>query len=144
MIMSKKNKKCFIDFLYAFILDICILILLLLSFSLKWVGDQYGNIGIDEIIFHMRMPIVGVAENFVNSFILTVILPSVFFFLFFIVIKQTVYAFLRRKGDGNNLKKAALFWIIIFLIWSGVLVFVANHQYALFSYIKKIIAIHVN
>ncbi len=137
MIMSKKNKKRFIDFLYAFILDICILILLLLSFSLKWIGDQYGNIGLDEIIFHMRMPIVGVAENFVNSFVLTIILPSVFFFLFFIVIKRTVYASLRRKSGENNLKKAALFWIIIFLIWSGVLVFVANHQYALFSYIKN-------
>lgn len=59
------------------VLYMLIFLLLLLLFSLEWVRRNYGNIGMEEILFHLNMPLQGTEESFIIGYIKTALIPSV-------------------------------------------------------------------
>lgn len=71
---QKKNKGRIIG---TVVFHICILLLAILMFSLKWAKDNYGNIGFEEIVFHLNMPLKGTAESLLLSYAMRTLVPAV-------------------------------------------------------------------
>lgn len=78
--MKKRN---WIKSIGHFVLYILVFIFILLFFSYLWAKANYGNIGLDEIIFHLNMPLQGTADTFIFSYIKTALIPAVALFAVF-------------------------------------------------------------
>ena len=67
--MENKNRKrkSRLQVALFFLLEI---VFLLMSFSLRWATENYGNIGLDEIIFQLSMPLAGTATHIFISYAL--------------------------------------------------------------------------
>ena len=61
--------------------QIIFFVLLLLTFSLIWAEGRYGNIGFDEIVFHLNMPLKGVAQDYISSYVLGAVRPTCVLFV---------------------------------------------------------------
>lgn len=64
------------DKVNKFIVLIIGCVLCVITFSLIWTRRFYGNIGFEEIIFHLRMPIKGTSTTIIYSFIKNCIFPT--------------------------------------------------------------------
>lgn len=80
--MKRKNKGTVIG---RFLFHICIALLAVLTFSLKWAKDNYGNIGFEEIVFHLNMPLKGTAESLLLSYAKNALIPAVIIWIVWLV-----------------------------------------------------------
>lgn len=87
---------------------VLILLFMLLGFSLNWVKNNYGNIGFEEIVFHLRMPLKGTSETFIVDYIKSALLPTIIvyiiwlFFVFF-VNKKTYTIRIKTKQKEHHI-----------------------------------------
>lgn len=51
------------------LLQAVIFLCLILSLSLLWGKNNFGNIGFGEIIFHLNMPLKGTSSEFIGDYI---------------------------------------------------------------------------
>ena len=63
------------------LLQAVIFLCLILSLSLLWGKNNFGNIGFGEIIFHLNMPLKGTSSEFIGDYIKKALCPAVLLFL---------------------------------------------------------------
>ena len=121
---------------------IALLILLWVSFSLNWIGDNFGGVGFDEIMFHLDMPLKGAGQSFVGSYIKKVIVPAVGIVVELIIGIALVKAFIpkgkREKIFRPNRIRAAS-GILVIVSWSCAVSFRAQRWFGFFDYIESIV-----
>ena len=59
-----------------FLFSVVITFMALLTFCLIWARKYYGNIGFEEIVFHLKMPIEGTSKGILLSFAKNCIFPT--------------------------------------------------------------------
>lgn len=122
-------------------------LLFLLSLTVTWGAEHFGNIGMDEIFFTLNMSLEGSDPAFFRDYILTVLLPSLLFLTAAVLIYLALSGRFRRKG-GRKLsyklemgkhqftlyplrlkaKALALLWGLC-LVWSVLLVRSADEKF---------------
>ena len=73
-----------------------VFVLLLLSLSISWTIKNYHNIGFDEILFHLNMPLQG-AGIYVNNYLKVVLKPAIG--IFAEILAGAVFVFLFFHGS---------------------------------------------
>ncbi|MDO4272799.1 MAG: LTA synthase family protein [Eubacteriales bacterium] len=69
----KKRIKDFLGYLFVFLLSF---IGGLLAFAAKWAVSSFGNISVDEIIFHLKVPLQGTDTGAVKAFAIQALIPA--------------------------------------------------------------------
>lgn len=127
--------------------QILIFLLILLTCSLLWCLKNFGDIGLNEMIFTLNMPLEGVANNSLASYILMAFLPTVLIFLAELIFVYYPYKhryFLSISAGKCKiripfapLRKSCLFFGILVVVWAGMLIGAADKNFQLFSYVKS-------
>ena len=80
--MKKRNlkRKIIRNILYVLML-IIILIDIFLFFGMNWVIKNVGVVSIDEVIFHLKVPLEGTSQGMINDFIRNCIVPTIMIFI---------------------------------------------------------------
>lgn len=129
------------------IIQIFVFMLIFLSLSMLWCLDNFGNIGLSEIIFTLNMPLKGTDNSYFLSYFLYALCPSAVLFgleLFAVVHKPKrkygIRLFFRDKASWISIlpfRLNAAVWIIVILIWLCELISIADDNFAVFDYIKS-------
>lgn len=127
------------------LVQVVVFILILLSFSMKWCTENFGNIGLNEIIFTLNMPLKGTANSYFLTYFLDVICPTVVLFgveLFAVFrmpkCKYSIQLSFRDKFSEISIlpfRLNGMVWIVVMLIWGGEIVSIADENFAVFDYI---------
>lgn len=138
-----KKKKI----LLSILIQAVVLLLLLLSFSLGWCMNNFGNISMDEIVFTLNMPLKGTANKYFFTYFMFAFLPAAVFFvieLFFCFFPKNKSWFLdlyyKEKSTRITLLPIRLnmpVWLLIFVIWTGELISIADENFEVFAYVKS-------
>ena len=56
---------------------ICIFLVILICLSSNWLLTNFGNITVDELLFHIFVPIKSAESSLIKSFILNSLIPSI-------------------------------------------------------------------
>ncbi|KGF08705.1 hypothetical protein HMPREF1635_06690 [Clostridiales bacterium S5-A14a] len=130
-------------FLYV-LLHLLVFIVLCSCVSLLWLRDNFGDIGIDEIIFTLSAGVKGTSDELLSSYYKFVIPIMAFFVVFYALLNYVLHKFdlkyflhfrIKNKNTTIRLKMSQL--LVIVLIGSFSLgVYTANEKFGLFNYIK--------
>ena len=135
------------------ILFILLLAALILTFGLRWAVNVYGNVSLEEIIFHINMPMEGVSSDFVGDVIKNAILPAFLtwgLFIFFSVFPRHT-RFHMGIGFGEKAGQGSRFWDIQFfplrfsppvalfglVCWLLLIFFSADDMFAIIDYVQS-------
>ena len=133
--------------LKAVIIQLFVLIMIFLSFSMVWCLNNFGNIGLNEIIFTLNMPLKGTASSYFHTYFLYAFCPTVL--LFALELFVYVHKFKRKYAIKLSFKEKTteililpfqlnnMVWIIVILIWFGELVSIADDEFELWAYVKN-------
>lgn len=88
--------------LIAFIKYVIVILLVLVTLSLLWAEKSYGNIGFDEVIFHLNIPKQGLSQDILESYMKAALVPTVLFILV-IFLARMLYSILQKKGYGLDI-----------------------------------------
>lgn len=91
--MKKIRKNKLVTFFIYLIFVVIGYILVLSFFLLKWVKENYGNIGFEEIMFQLNMPQKGLSNDIWINLIKSSVLPATIYFGMVILL----FLFLCRK-----------------------------------------------
>lgn len=141
-----KKKKICISITYIFLI-----ILILLSFSLEWCLDNFGNIGLDEIVFTLNMPLKGTAVDYYYSYFFDVIMPTVVLGIIGISIyaivcwiskkrKITFKVCFKKKSVNCSILPLVFhgkIWLAVIILWFGVLVNKADNNFGFFEFVRN-------
>ena len=120
-------------------------ILLLISFSLNWIGANFNGVGFDEILFHLRTPLNG-AEPYVSSYINKVLLPAVGILAEVLVAILFIKLFLDMKPRWKDRLKSIfapltmhsrLVGILFILVWFSAVSYRAQKWFGLYDYARS-------
>lgn len=128
-----------------------LLVLVLLSFSLEWCLDNFGNIGFEEIVFTLNMPLKGTSVNYFYSYTLYVLIPTIGVSIAAVAISIIIYSMLKKKEivfkvslKGNVVKynlHSVMFcgkvWLSITILWLGILLAKADDNFGIFEFAKN-------
>lgn len=81
--MKKKRILVIISTVFTFALT---LLNLTIYYGLNWIQKNVGIVSIDEIIFHLRVPLKGTGQNIIDDILLTCVLPITIIFIVLLVI----------------------------------------------------------
>lgn len=143
--MKKRNQKRKIskNIFYVFIL-ILLLIDLFLFFGMNWVIKNVGVVSIDEVIFHLKVPLEGTSHTMINDFILKCVVPTLLIFITIVVLFQKRYKYesiftikVFKKEIKTNLKNIVkLTCLIIGLLVLMIQLSDINKKFKVIEYIK--------
>lgn len=129
------------------VIQVFVFILILLSFSMMWCIDNFGNIGLSEIIFTLNMPLKGTANSYFLTYFLYALCPTVVLFgleLFaaFHAPKRRYCIKLSFRDKISEIpvlpfKLNRMTWIIVMLIWFGEIISIADDNFEVFDYVKS-------
>ena len=89
--------------LAAMVRQLLVFFMLLLSFSLVWCINNFGNIGLSEIVFTLNMPLKGTANSYFVSYFLLAFLPAAVFWGIELLLKcfpkKRTYSQRKTKSD---------------------------------------------
>lgn len=141
------KKRMIYKIWHVFYRQVLIFLFLLLTFSMYWGFRNFGNIGLNEIIFTLNMPLKGTSTDFMANYYKTALLPSVL--IFAVEFLVACYPFKNRYSLAIKSKKHKfririlpfripfpVFFGVIG-IWFAVLLFQADSHFGVFSYIKS-------
>lgn len=118
--------------------------LLLLSQAYLWGLNVYGNVTLDELLFYLNMPLAGTSRSFVQSVLLSVVLPAVLAFLPVLALcalparRPRQITLLRRiRLPLFPLRPPLLLTYAALLLWLVVLLDSANSMLKIRSYIAS-------
>lgn len=128
--------------------QISVFLCLLLSFSLLWAKNNYGNIGFEEIVFHLNMPLEGTSEEFVQSYIKTALCPAVFLLFLELSVMyfpaKSMYSLVINGGNKKEwrwklwpFRPPVFFWALFFAAWLGGLVYSADECFGIITYARN-------
>lgn len=138
--MNKKLKTA-----GAILFQLFLFFLFLLTLSLLWAQNNYGNIGLDEIVFTLNMPLEGTAPVFINSYILTALCPALLLFAAELVLlyypSRNAYSLavsFRKKLWRLQifpLRFPAPLWALLAVLWIAGIFVSADRSFGLFDWI---------
>lgn len=128
-------------------------LLCLFTFSLSWAESKYGNIGFEEIVFHLNMPLKGVASNILTTYCLQALIPSCVALIGLILLIKIIYPFIKKAGYGfdigyeleciifgHTLSKAVIKLAVVLgiaLIWLGAIVVEADRAFGFLQWVNN-------
>ena len=121
---------------------LCLFLLLLLSFSLNWTGDNFGGVGFDEIMFHLNMPLKGTGQSFIGSYFRKALFPAVGITVEILVGMAILKALLpgKVKEKLRTISRFSIFaGILIIAIWGGLASYRAQRWFGFYDYVNSII-----
>ena len=123
-------------------------LLVLLTFSLHWSFKNFGNIGLNEIIFTLNMPLKEASAGFVADYFRKAFFPAAG--IFAVELLLALYPFKRRCNLKLTIgKKFSYRWRLVPLslpfpvffpivcIWMAGLVYLADQKFEVISYAKS-------
>lgn len=148
-------KKGFLNIFF----EVIIYVLILLSFSVKWCTEHFGNISMSEIVFTLNMPLKGTPNEYFHSYISAAFVPSLIGYILLRILcillnkalkKSLTYSiYLKFKicrlqgrlqiSRINHLISAFTQtprWLFP-VIWLMILIFITNTNYQLIDYLKS-------
>ena len=125
------------------ILMLLFFLFLLLSLSIPWVLRNYKNIGFDEIVFHLNMPLQGASiyvENYKKLVLFPTIGITVEVIVGLIIVRFFFVLIPKSKALISKAKRWIPFVIIpIFVLWAGILLYQGQIQFKLFDYATNLV-----
>lgn len=124
----------------------CVWILLFLTFALIWSLCNYGNISMDEILFHLSISLKGTSRDILLGFLLDVILPAAAAIAFFELlthapVKQSCLIESRRFPalwvQAFPLRVSALVGLLGIIGWFCFLVVCADQSFSFFDFVRS-------
>ena len=124
-----------------------LLIILILSFSLKWAYDNFGAVSFDEIVFHVMMPLDGVSSDMLLDYLSGALFPA--FGVWLLIMSWMLIPVRRglrlmiRKGNAEHgiglfpLTLGSKLAVSILAVWLCILLFVADQKFAAAAYLKS-------
>ena len=100
--MKKVSKKILksLEIIGRIILDVAfyamIFLTILAVFSTKWVKATYGGLTVDEILFHLTVPIEGTETGILKSFYTKALYPSIWMAIPIIILLFFIFDYFRR------------------------------------------------
>lgn len=132
---------------WMFLGQIVLFLFILLTFSLLWCLRNFGNIGLNEIIFTLHMPLKGASNEFMANYFLTALLPSVLImaaelFLTAYPFHHNYYFRIFSRKHGIRIKVLPLripvpVFLSMLCAWFAVLLVLADSNFGVFSYLKS-------
>ena len=130
---------------------ICLLLVVLIFLSSNWLLTNYGNITVDELLFHIFVPIITAESSLINSFIIKSLIPSLiisslFFSVSFCIIKEIKkYNYfelnikIRHKTLSLNIGRNILLslYILVEIFIALYIIFISMNRLHIFEYIKE-------
>lgn len=119
-------------------------LLVFLGMSLIWAESNFGNIGVEEILFTLNMPLDGSGSDFVGNFIVTVLLSCVLL-LAVVLGGCKIFWMLQDRKKANQPQQepqparkpvSAKILVICWLAGFAVLLVGANHYFGVADFIK--------
>ncbi len=140
--MKKKRIIVIISTIFIFVLS---LLNLTLIFGLKWIKNNVGIVSVDEIIFHLRVPLKGTGQNIINDILLNCVLPILIIFIILLVIfflKPLNSKSIKFKLFKKNIKLSVRRLIRFILLISNIILLIIqiyniNNKFKLTEYIEK-------
>lgn len=133
--------------LKAVIIQILVFVLMLLSFSMMWCVDNFGNIGLSEIVFTLNMPLKGTANSYFQTYFLYAFFPAAVLFgleLFANIHKPKRRCCIKLSFKDKEMQLPILpfklngaAWFLVMLIWFGEIMGIANSNFEIFDYVKN-------
>jgi phosphoglycerol transferase len=129
----KKHKSRHIVLILAlFVLD-------LLTFSFVWCTQNFGNIGLNEIVFTMNMPLEGTSTDYFYSYFRGAFCPAVIVLVLEILIfampvskKFVVHIGIRERKFCVTVFPVRLknyMWGTLCIVWLAILIFNADKKF---------------
>ena len=86
-------------------LHVMMLVLLWLTLSYSWGLSRFGNVGMEEIVFHLNVPLEGTSTSMVSDYLVTVLRETVLAFVMFeaLVFFPAKKKYQYRRKDGGLL-----------------------------------------
>ena len=126
---QKKDRKN----LYKVIGLIVFMLLFVLSGSLIWGIKNFGNIGMDEILFTLNMSMEGTGSGFVSDYMIKVLVPSAVV----LIIALIVLFHKKKKASEKQFKLTGKKLAAAFIIWLVVLIIAANSSFGVIAFAKN-------
>ena len=123
---------------------LAIFLLMLISFSLNWTGDNFGGVGFDEIMFHIHMPLKGTGQSLIGGYIRLALVPAIgitielliaIAFIRFLIGKTRFQNILERT---RSIRIAAGMTTII--IWTLLAGWRAQRWFGFYDYVKSVVS----
>lgn len=141
---ASKNKRGGRGVAGKIMLYVVVFLVMLLTFSYHWTAREFGDITFAEIIFTMNMPLQGTSSTFVNSYILTALLPAAGVTAALIVLIALGHRLMKRRsaslweGWRNARAKRGAAWALVIALWMGLLIHHAEGRFGMVSYFKSL------
>ncbi|MCD7954176.1 MAG: LTA synthase family protein [Lachnospiraceae bacterium] len=141
-----KPKNKFLTGFGHLIVYLLLFLALLIFFSVQWAIANYGNIGMDEIVFTLSMSLEGTSPVFIFSYVKSALAPAVIYialiFLIFHISDHYRYRLVVRTPRKTRtvqlfpLRFHAGFWFTGALAGFIAIVIIANNAFSLVSFIR--------
>ncbi len=133
--------------LAAMVRQLLVFFMLLLSFSLVWCINNFGNIGLSEIVFTLNMPLKGTANSYFVSYFLLAFLPAAVFWGIELLLKcfpkKRTYSLALSIGKRTMdigilpIRLNWIAWLLVMAIWLGQIIGIADDNFELYAYVRS-------
>lgn len=121
---------------------ITLMILLWATFSLNWIGDNFGGVGFDEIMFHLNMPLKGTGQSLVGSYVHKVLVPAVGIplelLIGIVLLKNLLSEKIKEKLNFLG-HYSVVAGIVLIIIWGGLACLRAQRWFGFGDYVMSMI-----
>ena len=142
----KKRKTAKI--IFGILGQIFVFLLILLTFSLIWCFKNFGNIGLNEIIFTLNMPLRDASTSFVGDYIESAFFPAAALFVLemFLMLWHPKEQYYFKISTGGDRIRRCKIWpvsipvpvsMLVMCIWFGGLFYTADRQFGVVSYMQS-------
>ncbi len=74
--LAKKTKEKRSNVVAKIILFVIAFLIFLLRFTTIWTFKTYGSLKVEELVFHLKVPLNGVEAGLFNSYIVIALIPT--------------------------------------------------------------------
>lgn len=104
---DKRTAVCKSVFLLIFTF-LFIFIAALLVFSVRWAIKTYDSIAVDEILYHLNMPLKNTEQGIINSFLKKALLPSIILTCIVLLIIAVIYYTYKNRSYNFKFFKSEI------------------------------------
>ena len=133
--------------LAAIVRQLFVFFMLLLSLSLIWCINNFGNIGLNEIVFTLNMPLKGTANSYFVSYFWYAFLPTAVLFCVQLVLKfypkKRTYCLKLSLGSRTMdigilpIRLNGIVWLLVMVIWLSQIIGIADDNFELYAYVRS-------
>ena len=126
------------------LITILTLINLTIFFGIRWINKNVGLVSIDEIIFHLRVPLSGTSKSMIGDIIITCVIPILVIVLSLTIIliiirkynKELNIKILKKEFKINLIKLIKIILIFINIVLLIIQLINVNNKFKIIEYIK--------